>query len=83
MHLDGAPVVLTRKEFALLSLLVANAGRVVTQPQLLRDVWGPTHTEDTHYLRVLVGKLRAKLGDSALAPKYLATEPGVGLRFLG
>ncbi|PZP63600.1 response regulator [Pseudoxanthomonas winnipegensis] len=83
VHLDGVPVVLTRKEFALLSLLVANAGRVVTQPQLLREVWGPTHTEDTHYLRVLVGKLRAKLGDSALAPKYLATEPGVGLRFLG
>jgi two-component system KDP operon response regulator KdpE len=83
VHLDSAPVVLTRKEFALLSLLLANAGRVVTQPQLLREVWGPTHAEDTHYLRILVGKLRHKLGDSALAPRYIATEPGVGLRFLG
>lgn len=83
VHLDGAPVVLTRKEFALLSLLVANAGRVLTQPQLLREVWGPTHTEDTHYLRVLVAKLRTKLGDSALQPRYLVTEPGVGLRFVG
>jgi two-component system KDP operon response regulator KdpE len=83
VHLDGVPVVLTRKEFALLSLLLANAGRVVTQPQLLREVWGPTHAEDTHYLRILVGKLRHKLGDSALAPRYIATEPGVGLRFLG
>jgi two-component system KDP operon response regulator KdpE len=46
-------------------------------------VWGPTHAEDTHYLRILVGKLRHKLGDSALAPRYIATEPGVGLRFLG
>lgn len=82
VHLDGAPVVLTRKEFALLSLLVCNAGRVVTQPQLLREVWGPSHTQDTHYLRILVGKLRHKLGDSALTPRYIATEPGVGLRFL-
>lgn len=56
---------------------------MITQPQLLREVWGPTHTEDTHYLRVLVGKLRVKLGDSALHPRYIATEPGVGLRFVG
>ncbi|WP_242108400.1 response regulator [Luteimonas aquatica] len=77
----GEAVSLTRKEFALLSLLLRNAGRVVTQPQLLREVWGPTHQEDTHYLRILVGKLRQKLGDDASAPRYIATEPGVGLRF--
>ena len=46
-------------------------------------MWGPTHQDDAHYLRVLVGKLRAKLGDDAAAPLYIATEPGVGLRFLG
>ncbi|MDN5780783.1 MAG: response regulator [Luteimonas sp.] len=78
----GEPVALSRKEFALLSLLLANAGRVVTQPQLLRELWGPSHQQDTHYLRILVGKLRQKLGDAAAAPRYIATEPGVGLRFL-
>lgn len=81
--LDGEPVVLSRKEFALLALLLQYAGRVVTQPQLLRELWGPTHQDDTHYLRILVGKLRQKLGDDATAPRYIATEPGVGLRFVG
>ncbi|KRA46454.1 response regulator transcription factor [Pseudoxanthomonas sp. Root630] len=80
--LDGEPVVLSRKEFALLALLLQYAGRVVTQPQLLRELWGPTHQDDTHYLRILVGKLRQKLGDDATAPRYIATEPGVGLRFI-
>ncbi len=82
VRLSGEAVSLTRKEFALLSLLLRNAGRVVTQPQLLREVWGPTHQEDTHYLRILVGKLRQKLGDDASSPRYIATEPGVGLRFI-
>lgn len=81
--LAGAPLALTRKEYALLALLVRHAGRVVTQPQLLREIWGPTHDHDTHYLRILAGKLRGKLGESATAPRYIATEPGVGLRFLG
>lgn len=77
---DGRDVALTRKEFALLALLARNAGRVVTQPQLLREVWGPTHEDDTHYLRILVAKLRHKLGDDAAAPRWIVTEPGVGLR---
>lgn len=71
---------LSRKEYALLALLVTHAGRVVTQPQLLREIWGPTHERDTHYLRILVGKLRQKLGDDALQPRWILTEPGVGLR---
>jgi two-component system, OmpR family, KDP operon response regulator KdpE len=79
---DGTMVLLTRKEYALLALLVAHAGRVVTQPQLLRALWGPSHQQDTHYLRILLGKLRHKLGDQATAPRYIATEPGVGLRFI-
>jgi len=79
---DGQPVTLTRKEFELLALLLRHAGRVVTQPQLLRELWGPDHQADTHYLRILVGKLRHKLGDDATAPRYIATEPGVGLRFI-
>lgn len=81
--LDGEPVALSRKEFALLALLLQHAGRVVTQPQLLRELWGPDHQDDTHYLRILVGKLRQKLGDDATAPRYIATEPGVGLMFVG
>ncbi|MEO8367103.1 MAG: winged helix-turn-helix domain-containing protein, partial [Pseudoxanthomonas sp.] len=82
VHLHGEPVALTRKEYLLLALLLRHAGRVVTQPQLLKEVWGPTHQDDTHYLRILVGKLRLKLGDEATAPRYIATEAGVGLRFL-
>jgi len=82
VRVDGVPVVLSRKEYDLLALLVRHAGRVLTQPQLLREVWGPTHQHDTHYLRILVAKLRQKLGDDASAPRWIATEPGVGLRFL-
>ncbi|KFN44162.1 response regulator [Arenimonas oryziterrae] len=78
----GEPVPLTRKEWALLALLLRHRGRVLTQSQLLRELWGPTHTTDTHYLRILVAKLRAKLGDEAANPRYIATEPGVGLRFV-
>lgn len=81
--LDGAPLALARKEYALLELLLRHAGRVVTQPQILRELWGPHHQHDTHYLRVLVAKLRGKLGDSATHARYIATEPGVGLRFVG
>ena len=81
--LDGVALALGRKEFSLLALLLAHAGRVITQPQLMRELWGPTHIEDTHYLRILVGKLRQKIGDDASAPRYVATQPGVGLRFIG
>ena len=82
LSVRGEPVTLTRKEWALLALLLRHRGRVLTQSQLLRELWGPTHAEDTHYLRILVAKLRAKLGDSAAEPRYIVTEPGVGLRFL-
>jgi two-component system, OmpR family, KDP operon response regulator KdpE len=79
---NGDAIVLSRKEWALLILLMRHAGRVVTQPQILRELWGPTHEEDTHYLRILVAKLRVKLGDDASAPRYIQTEAGVGLRFM-
>jgi len=82
VSLRGQPVVLSRKEYALLALLMRHTGRVVTQPHILREVWGPTHQQDTHYLRILVGKLRQKLGDDAAAPTWIATEPGVGLRWI-
>ena len=81
--LDGQPVALTRKEYAVLALLVRHAGRVVTQQQLLREIWGGSHVQDTHYLRIVVGKLRQKLDDDPAAPRWLRTEPGVGYRFPG
>ncbi|WP_296804689.1 response regulator [Thiocapsa sp.] len=81
--LDGTPVHLSRKEYAVLQALVAQPGRVVTQSQLLREIWGPTHVEDTHYLRIVIGKLRQKLADDPSEPGYLETEPGVGYRFIG
>ena len=81
--LDGEPVALTRKEYAVLALLLRHAGRVVSQQQLLREVWGATHVQDTHYLRIVIGRLRQKLGDDPAAPRWLKTEPGVGYRFLG
>lgn len=83
VNLDGAPLALTRKEFAVLALLLRHSGRVVTQQQVLREVWGATHVQDTHYLRVVLGKLRQKLGDDPVSPRWLKTEPGVGYRFLG
>jgi len=82
VSLDGAPLALTRKEYAVLALLLQHAGRVVTQQQLLREVWGPTHTSDSQYLRIVIGKLRQKLGDDPANPRWLKTEPGVGHRFI-
>lgn len=80
--LRGEPVKLSPKEYDLLRLLVAHAGKVITQRQILQTVWGPAHVEDTQYLRVYVGQLRQKLGDDATAPALIATEPGVGYRLL-
>ncbi|SIR85686.1 two-component system, OmpR family, KDP operon response regulator KdpE [Aquipseudomonas alcaligenes] len=78
--LDDLEVALTRKEYAVLAMLARHIGRVVTQQQLLKDIWGPTHTEDSHYLRVVVGHLRQKLGDDPTAPRFIVTEAGVGYR---
>jgi two-component system KDP operon response regulator KdpE len=79
---DGAPVKLTRKEFELLRLLAANAGRVLTHQYLLQQVWGPAHLDDSHYLRIFIGHLRQKLGDDPTHPKLIVTELGVGYRLV-
>jgi two-component system KDP operon response regulator KdpE len=71
---------LTPIEFRLLGILIRNAGRVVTQRQLLKEVWGPTYVESSHYLRIYMGHLRQKLEEDATQPKYLITETGVGYR---
>lgn len=78
--LDDVEVALTRKEYAVLAMLARHIGRVVTQQQLLKDIWGPTHVENSHYLRVVVGHLRQKLGDDPAAPRFIVTEAGVGYR---
>ncbi len=78
--LEGREIALTRKEYAVLAALGKHVGRVVTQRQLLQDIWGPTHSEDTHYLRVVVGHLRQKLGDDPAQPRFIVTEAGVGYR---
>lgn len=78
---EGAALALSRKEYALLLLLARNAGRLVTQPVILTEIWGPTHNRDAHYIRILLARLRPKIGDSAAAPRYIQTLPGVGLQF--
>ena len=70
---------LTPLEYKLLTTLVRHAGKVLTHRFLLKEVWGPHHTQETHYLRVFIAGLRRKIHDS-LPPRYLLTEPGVGYR---
>ena len=76
----GVGVHLTPTEFRLLAVMVGSAGRVLTNPQLLRSVWGPSHVDDGHYLRIYMGHLRHKLEDNPAQPRYLLTETGVGYR---
>ena len=71
---------LTPIEYKLLATLVRHAGKVVTHQQLLREVWGPTHTDQAHYVRVYMAHLRHKLEAEPARPRYLLTEPGVGYR---
>jgi len=80
VHLDGVEVRLTPIEYKLLTTLVRYAGKVVTHQQLLREVWGPSHTDQSHYVRVYMGHLRHKLEADPARPRYLTTEPGVGYR---
>jgi two-component system KDP operon response regulator KdpE len=78
--LDGEEVRLTPKEYEILRHLVIHAGKVLTHQYLLREVWGPTFTGETHYVRVYVGTLRQKIEQNAAQPHYIITEPGVGYR---
>ena len=77
----GEPVHLTPIEYRLLSALLAQPGKVLTQRNLLREIWGPSYIESSHYLRVYVGHLRQKLEDDPTQPKHFLTETGVGYRF--
>ncbi|MFP1938221.1 two-component system response regulator KdpE [Lonsdalea quercina] len=79
---NGELLHLTPTEFRLLSLLVANPGKVLTQRQLLNDVWGPNAVENSHYLRIYMGHLRQKLELDPARPRHLVTETAVGYRFI-
>ncbi len=78
----GERVHLTNIEYRLLAVLVAHAGKVMTHPHLMREVWGPGHAENSHYLRIYVSRLRQKLEPDPAEPTYLITESGVGYRFV-
>jgi two-component system, OmpR family, KDP operon response regulator KdpE len=77
----GPQVHLTPTEWQLLQALVRHPGRLISQRQLLQEVWGPTYVEQTHYLRQYVKALRHKLEDDPTRPRHLMTEPGMGYRF--
>ena len=80
VSLDGRPVGLSPKEYRLLQVLAQHAGNVVTHVHLLREVWGRAHSDDAHYLRIFVRKLRQKIEKDPTQPRILTTELGVGYR---
>ena len=79
---EGQPLHLTPIEYRLLTCLTAQPNRVITHRQLLQAVWGPGHTEDTHYVRVHMANLRKKVEHDASMPKHILTESGIGYRFV-
>lgn len=81
MTLAGEILHLTPTEYDLLLALMAKAGQVATQGELLREVWGKNSSDHDHYLRIYVQRLRQKLKDDPLKPRYIFTEPGIGYRF--
>ena len=79
---DGHDISLTRKEFEVLALLASNVGRLMTHGDILGTIWGPAHRSDAHYLRIVISHLREKLGDNAVQPDLIVTEPGIGYRMI-
>ncbi|WP_428247114.1 response regulator [Ferrovibrio sp.] len=82
VFLEGREIKLSPKEYALLQFLARHAGKVVTHEQLLTEVWGRSHVEDGHYLRIFMRKLRQKMERDPARPRYIVTELGVGYRLL-
>lgn len=80
--LDQREIPLTKKEFSFIEQLILKPGKLIEQTHLLAVIWGKSHVEDTHYLRVLVSQLRKKLNDSADEQRLLKTEPGLGYRLV-
>lgn len=82
VKVGGRKANLTPKEYAVLSTLARAPNCVITQVQLLQEIWGPGHQQDTHYLRIVISHLRQKLGDDPTEPNYIRTESGVGYRLV-
>jgi two-component system KDP operon response regulator KdpE len=82
VKVKGKPVKLTATEYALLQLFVRHAGKVLTHRQILKEVWGPTYQEQTHYLRVYMTHLREKIEENPSQPELLITESGIGYRLM-
>jgi len=80
VFLEGEKIQLTPKEYELLRFFMINRGRMLTHKQILNEVWGPAHADDTQYLRVYVGQVRDKLEKDSANPQLIITEPGVGYR---
>jgi two-component system KDP operon response regulator KdpE len=78
---DGTPVHLTPTEWSIVEVLARHPGRLITQRQLLQDVWGPQYEHETNYLRVHLAAIRKKLEAEPGRPRYFVTEPGIGYRF--
>jgi two-component system KDP operon response regulator KdpE len=78
---DGSEIRLTPTEWGIVEVLASNKGKLVSQVQLLRDVWGPNYGEETNYLRVFIAQIRRKLEPDPGIPRYFITEPGMGYRF--
>lgn len=81
VSVEGEEVHLTPLEYKLLTVLIKNAGKVITHSQLLREVWGPNASGQTHYLRIYMAQLRHKLEKDPARPKFFRNEPGIGYRF--
>jgi two-component system KDP operon response regulator KdpE len=82
VNVDGEEVHLTPNEYRLLQVLIKYPGKVLTQRQLLNEVWGPNHLDQAQYLRVYIAQLRRKLETDPTRPKHLQTEPGIGYRLI-
>ena len=80
---NNIEIKLTPTEYSILSILVKNSGKVVTQTHLLKEIWGPNLIEETQYLRIYIMQLRRKVENDSSNPEFIITEPGVGYRFIG
>jgi len=82
IHRDGTELHLTPTEWQIVEVLTRHRGKLVTQQQLLQQVWGPQYEKETHYLRIYMSQIRRKLEPDPSRPRYFITEPGMGYRFV-
>ena len=80
VYYEKEKIALTPKEYELLRYFMVNRGKMLTHKQILKEIWGPAHGEDTQYVRVYIGQLREKLESDPANPQLIVTEPGVGYR---